>query len=30
MREGKMSEMVSTGVWGGVRKRIREALKVFN
>lgn len=28
--EKKRSEIVSTGVGGGGRKRIREALKVFN
>lgn len=30
MWEKEVNEMVASGVWGGARKRIREAVKVFN
>lgn len=30
MWEKETNEMAASGVWGGARKRIREAVKVFN
>lgn len=30
MRGKEASKMAVNGVWGGVRKRIRKAVKVFN